>query len=75
MKFNPKLAEQICRDMQIKFDTEQNGITIHGEKIPDDFRTEELFHFGYYTDEEIELISKVLREHSVDTGVSIYDYM
>lgn len=75
MKFNPELAKQICRDMQIKFYPEQNGVTILGEKLPCDFSAEKLFCGGYYTDEEIELISKAIKERSVDTGVSIYDYL
>ena len=40
MKFDPELAKQICRDMQIKFDPKQNGVTIHGEKFSDDFSAE-----------------------------------
>ena len=75
MKFNPELAKQICRDMQIKFDPEQNCVTILGEKLPNDFIAEKLFCGEYYTDEEIELISKAIKERSVDTGVSIYDYL
>lgn len=75
MKFDPELAKQICRDMQIKFDPKQNGVTIHGEKFPDDFSADKLFRGEYYTDEEIELISQAINERSVDTGVSIYDYM
>ena len=75
MKFNPELAKQICQDMQIKFDSEQDGVTIHGEKLSDNFIVQELFRGEYYTDEEIELISKAFRENSVETGISIYDYL
>ena len=75
MRFITELAKQICRNMQIKFDTDQKGVTIHGEKLPNDFSAEKLFHGEYYSDEEIELISKSIRERSVGTGVSIYDYL
>lgn len=75
MKFDPELAKQICRDMQIKFDPKQNGATIHGEKLPVDFNAEKLFRGEYYTDEEIEQILKAIKERSADTGVSIYDYL
>lgn len=69
MEFDPELAKQICWDIQIKFNPKQS------EKFPDDFNAEKLFCGEYYTDEEIELISQAINERSVDTGVSIYDYM
>ena len=75
MRFDHELAEQICRDMQLKFNPEQNGVTIHGEKLSDVFSTQKLFRGEYYSDEEIELILKSMREHSIDTGVSNYDYL
>ena len=45
------------------------------EKLLDDFGAEKLFLGEHCTDEEIELISKILRENSVETGINIYDYL
>lgn len=71
MKFNPGLLMmQLNQATKFARNPEKNGV------VPlDTSDAKKLFRCGYYSDEEIELISKVLRENSAETGINIYDYL
>lgn len=52
MLFDRELAERICREMGMEFHPEQEGVTIGGKKLPDNFSTAELFRGEYDFDYE-----------------------
>jgi len=52
MLFSRELAEEICREMGIKFNPMQEGVTIGGEKLSEALCAEKLFRGEYDFDYE-----------------------